>query len=290
MRFDQSLKGHFNAVDGAYSEISTEDEAKKGQITLTDFESELVINHFGSDNIHRGKASDNPVLATKTFKFYNIGGYADLTLVYPKPAKNELRLYMAKRQRFAPPAQSVWFIFEGKGDNQLTVGYMSKNDWDQVNSQNNLKVATINVVSTLDEDDSKYQNDVIAQLALQPRDARSVQYPRSSAVGAESAWDAKFQCQVDRQHETFISRVSLRQYVEIHHLVPISNQGDFSHSLDIKENIIVLCPLCHKKFHHAEVPVQEELIQHFYNERRVMLASKFINITLDELKAYYGIS
>ena len=127
MRFDDNLKKHFNAVDGAYSEISTLDEAKKGQITLTDYESDLAINHFGKANIHNGKSSDNPELATKTFNLFNTGGRADLKLVFPKPKKDELRLYMSKRQRFYPPALSIWFLFKGNGEDRLTIGYMSKN-------------------------------------------------------------------------------------------------------------------------------------------------------------------
>ena len=141
----------------------------------------------------------------------------------------------------------------------------------------------------MDEDDTEYQNDIAAQLAQLPRNVRVVQFPRNSTLGAESISDAKFLCQNNPQHETFISRVSLQPYVEAHHLVPISKQRDFERSLDIQENIIVLCPLCHKKFHHAEVSVQKELIENFYNQRKDLLAKKSIQITLDELLAYYGI-
>ncbi|TDS69202.1 hypothetical protein C7434_2590 [Pantoea sp. PNA 14-12] len=131
MRFNENHLSFFNALDGAYSEISLADEATKSQITLTDHEKELAINFFGPDKICRGPVKSNPDLAAKEFKLYQ-NGVVRLNLVFPKPEKNELRLYMANGKDFYAPAGSIWFIYHGRGDDLLTVGYMHPSDWTRI--------------------------------------------------------------------------------------------------------------------------------------------------------------
>lgn len=281
MKFDQVLKNYFNAVDGAFSVISTADEATKSQITLTDFERELAIEHFGKEYIHKGAVKINPNLSAKPFIFYNTGSEIILNLNFPKEGKDELRLYMSSRQGFKAPAGSVWFIYKRIGDELLTIGYMDRKDW-----LNNCGRKELNEIDKYDEE---YQENIVSELAHLPSYTFQLQYHRSAKVGAISVVEADFKCQIDEKHVTFISRVSQKPYLEIHHLIPVSKQKDFIHSLDIKENIIVLCPACHRKFHHAEVHIQKELIKHFYEERAHHLAEKSINIDINQLEMYYGI-
>lgn len=65
------------------------------------------------------------------------------------------------------------------------------------------------------------------------------------------------------------------------------NQDQFDVSLDVPENIISLCPNCHRAFHNSTKEVKKELIKNFYNRRIELLKSRDINITINELIELY---
>ena len=69
----------------------------------------------------------------KRFRLYPNGEYVGLNLVYPKPEKSELRLYIAKRRGFMPAKGQVWFLFVDKHDN-LWIGAMDEVQWRRFNS------------------------------------------------------------------------------------------------------------------------------------------------------------
>lgn len=96
-----------------------------------------------------------------------------------------------------------------------------------------------------------------------------------------------FLCEVDNLHPTFISEVTGKNYVEGHHLIPLSKQKDFSNSLDTESNIVVLCAVCHKIFHHGKKEIKEKLIELIYNKRKLRLENSGIGIELEKLKKYY---
>ena len=60
-----------------------------------------------------------------------------------------------------------------------------------------------------------------------------------------------YNCEYDNAHKTFTSKVTGQNYVEGHHLIPMSFQDDFDCNLDIYANIISLCPICHRLLHHG---------------------------------------
>lgn len=96
-----------------------------------------------------------------------------------------------------------------------------------------------------------------------------------------------FLCELDNSHPTFISEVTGKNYVEGHHLIPLSKQKDFMNSLDTESNIVALCPMCHKIFHHGKKEFKENLIELIYNKRKLRLEKSGIGIQLDKLKEYY---
>ncbi|MDC0870347.1 HNH endonuclease [Flavobacteriaceae bacterium] len=99
--------------------------------------------------------------------------------------------------------------------------------------------------------------------------------------------NANFQCENDPTHKTFISARTGKQFVEAHHLVPMEYQGDFAVSIDVPENIISLCPNCHRAFHNSEASIQEGLIAKFFALRSSSLEERGIYISLDKLLEYY---
>lgn len=56
-----------------------------------------------------------------------------------------------------------------------------------------------------------------------------------------------YRCVVDTSHTTFIAKS--KPYVEGHHVVPMFQQKNYNFPLDDVDNIISLCPNCHREIH-----------------------------------------
>ncbi len=81
---------------------------------------------------------------------------------------------------------------------------------------------------------------------------------------------AEFLCEVNKNHRTFISQRTNLPYSESHHFVPMKFQDDFSFPLDCVENIISLCPTCHRGFHHGITDHKKSLITKIYETRNAL--------------------
>ncbi|NOW82959.1 5-methylcytosine-specific restriction protein A [Clostridium beijerinckii] len=110
-------------------------------------------------------------------------------------------------------------------------------------------------------------------------------YPRSRRVSINALRHAKYKCEFDNTHLTFIRRNSDINYTEPHHLVPITYHNNFEISLDVEENIVSLCCNCHKQIHLGEG--FEVMLEKLYNERKDLLKMVGIDISLDELIKLY---
>lgn len=274
-RFNSLQKNILNAVDGAYSVITAKDEAKKGQITLTGNETEIVEAWFDKSKIHVGKARDNVAKATKTFFVFNTGKTGKLKLVYPKKDKSELRLYMNKTQGFRPKAGDIWFVYEQSKKGPLGIGWMNPDVWANLGA--------------MDEDDAGYLDDLQNPAAPKPTTTTKTGYARKRNVALKRMAAADYKCEVDHSHITFVSPVTDSNFVEPHHLIPMKGQPDFKVSLDIGENIAVLCPNCHKAMHYAGREDKLRLLKDFYARHQPQLSKKGVDIGLDELIVYYNL-
>lgn len=116
----------------------------------------------------------------------------------------------------------------------------------------------------------------------------SIGYRRDPSVAALAQQQAGFRCEVDSAHLTFTSRVSKDNFVECHHLIPMSLQPEFRVSLDIVENIVVLCPTCHRLLHHG-LPVEKTpLLRELVQRRQVALQSRGVFVEFKRLVKEYG--
>jgi len=122
-----------------------------------------------------------------------------------------------------------------------------------------------------------------------PSSTISLAWMRDPGIARKAIEEANYKCLNDLTHETFISEKTGQQFVEAHHLIPMEFQDDFIDSIDVPENIICLCPNCHRAFHNSIEAVKNELIAKFYENRKALLEDRGIIITLDQLKASYKI-
>ncbi len=84
-------------------------------------------------------------------------------------------------------------------------------------------------------------------------------YPRNSAVRVSVKKRAMYLCEFPSCTYTPFIKSDGEQFVEVHHIIPLSEGGR-----DKKENMASLCPICHRKLHYAEnkETLIEELKRH----------------------------
>jgi 5-methylcytosine-specific restriction enzyme A len=113
-------------------------------------------------------------------------------------------------------------------------------------------------------------------------------YERNPQKAANAKAIADYKCEFDEEHKTFTSEVNNNQYVEAHHLIPISEQGHFQYGIDVEANIVALCPVCHRKIHYAIEPEKEEMLEKLYSKRIERIKKCGIDVTFDELVDIYN--
>ncbi len=278
MRFSAAHSLYFNAKDGAYSRI-TEREYFDSQITLSDAEAELAVNYFGT-TILVGNVGVDKVQAKKPFKLFNKNEFVHLNLVYPKPGKNELRLYISIRAGYKPPAGHVWFLLIDRND-VLNIGSMVEAQWHRLGQY--------------DEGDVDYQlaieQDILADSVLEKGQIKTITlgerktYYRDTKIAKARFQLAKYRCEFDPSHTTFPSTKG-HPFVEAHHFIGISLQEKYAISLDSVNNVFALCPTCHKAIHYARIDYRSEVVSTLFGQRP-KLASKY-ELTLDQALQFYN--
>ena len=129
MKFYNTQLSYFAATEGAYSEV-TKNEYEKGQITIVEDEGEVdvLISALGRQNIPRTPDSWR---STVEIISRNGGiGQGSLKINFPKPDKDELRIYRNQREGFDYLEGDIWFIFRKKRD--LTIGSMPLRKWNHL--------------------------------------------------------------------------------------------------------------------------------------------------------------
>jgi hypothetical protein len=116
---------------------------------------------------------------------------------------------------------------------------------------------------------------------------RYLSNPRRSRNALEIAG---FKCEIDQSHTTFLNKKSKKQYMEAHHLIPMRKQGAFKYDIDVPENILCLCPNCHRKIHLAEDTSKKAILKQAYEKKRLQLPQRGISISFNALVDIYDIS
>ena len=125
------------------------------------------------------------------------------------------------------------------------------------------------------------------QKELKIEEAKEI-YPRDKQEKQEALNLANYKCEVDEKHTTFIAHSTNKNYVEGHHLIPINQYAEFEHDVDVRANIISLCPTCHRKLHSGIKKDIDELLEKLHHKRIDRLKKVGLDITIDELKYIYA--
>lgn len=106
---------------------------------------------------------------------------------------------------------------------------------------------------------------------------------RNSKLSKSFIEKQDFKCFFDENHSTFPTN-SKPNYVEAHHIIPISLNDSFSEELDCEENLIALCPNCHKSIHLAKNEYKEKLLEKILSKNPEF---KKFGLTITDMKEIY---
>lgn len=113
-------------------------------------------------------------------------------------------------------------------------------------------------------------------------------WKRDPSIGRKALARVHYSCEHVKSHKTFISKTSENYFVECHHLVPMEYQGDFGNNpLDILDNIVSLCPLCHRILHHGKTKEVEKILKKLFKERKAKLLKNNIDTSYNDLLKKY---
>ena len=104
---------------------------------------------------------------------------------------------------------------------------------------------------------------------------------------------AYYSCENNYNHETFISKKNQQIYMEAHHLIPVCFQKEvwdkYHINIDCVENIVSLCPTCHKAIHYGTKEVQRNMIRELFSRCAPKYKAIGLNITIDEIYKFYRV-
>ena len=155
----------------------------------------------------------------------------------------------------------------------------------------------INIYDTIDEDlfqveIQKIQKQIIPEGPIPRKNktntAISSKWTRSPGMSATALNNSNYNCEINSSHVTFPSS-SGEQFMEAHHLIPMEYQENFIVSIDVPENIVSLCPNCHRGFHNSNNDYKMGLIYAMFEKRQNELNFRGINIDYEELLSLYKI-
>lgn len=155
--------------------------------------------------------------------------------------------------------------------NELGINYLMNNS-----TITNFSVDNIEISSELLEELNSRKPEIVS--------TASTTYKRNPIVRKKVLQDALGFCQIDNEHETFISRTGELPYLEVHHLIPMMYQASYEINLDMVDNMIAICPNCHRKLHYSVKDDEyEQLVKKLYTNH----IEKLGIVSLSTFLSYY---
>ena len=137
------------------------------------------------------------------------------------------------------------------------------------------------LVKTIDYKDMFYTNDLEENII---RNKIVVNVKRDSRVIYDALLNNHFKCYFNDEHITFKTD-KFENFVEGHHIIPMGYQRSFNLNLDIVDNVIPLCPNCHRMIHLAKDEVKRQYLDIIFNKKDKLLS--FDNMTKEDLYELY---
>ncbi len=247
-------------------------------------ESRRIVGWYKNATVYRNyqepPPNSNRIYNGEKIGYYTEANLADCRLLKDEQRENSNILIPAGKGQKGMGRSNVWYA--DKETNKPLVKSVLK---------------FINNYSGEKETDLEYQERILKAKPLKlpsgpiSRPARSgginKQWKKDASIAKGVLNKYKFKCEVDKKHITFISKSTKNNYVEAHHLIPMSAQDDFYYSLDVPGNIISLCPICHRLVHFATKSKKQKILQFLFKKRIDEIKAHGLEITYEKLTSYY---
>ena len=105
---------------------------------------------------------------------------------------------------------------------------------------------------------------------------------------------ADYKCEVNASHNTFLNKHG-KPYMEGHHLIPCTTENakeiweKFGKNIDCKENIVSLCPTCHRAIHLGNQDEKRRVLSILISNHLPALREIGIKVTEEDLFQLYGV-
>lgn len=122
--------------------------------------------------------------------------------------------------------------------------------------------------------------------------ANGRQVDKKSRIAKAALAKARFKCANNDKHITFRTTRG-HVYMEGHHLIPCTCAnsdyfwGKFNINIDCVQNVVSLCPTCHRLAHFGSKNERDELLRKLYDHQIKDLKEVGLDISLDELLKLY---
>lgn len=156
-----------------------------------------------------------------------------------------------------------------------------------------------NYIEKIDEIDENNVNTDVAEGAykIAPPNIKesevSKKYKRNPLLGKIAIQNAYYCCERNAHHETFESAKTRKSFMEAHHLVPVKYQQEiwnkYHINVDCVENIVSLCPTCHRAFHNGTKEVKKQMIENIYEKLLPRYKSIGFKIDVEEIEKLYKV-
>jgi hypothetical protein len=274
-------------MDTVFERHVTPAEADKGHITIRKLWWPKFEKRF-SPILHESKRQKGDSDYLKTFYIEDTNRSILLKLCRRNTPRNEMRLYFSEDSGFKARLDEILIVRFTP-----TRAYLSKRPSQIKNPRALFPVETKKnrrkkLPRLKDVDDSgTLINSALHTEPGQRTTAEKKVWARSARLANRCIRDAEFRCEAKMDRDKFISKRTKKNYVEVHHLIPLSRQKDFEVTLDSIENLCCLSPIAHRAIHYGRNEDATRVLYKLLEKKRPALLKYGVNE--DYLLRSYGI-
>lgn len=286
--FSDRLNAYFGATVGAFSKTTETEGDSKRQYNVKAGQRDILEDVLGRElTVRLGKGSkenleNEGIPSTSVMRVYPSGQKIEVTLLYPKLDKRELRIYFSGAT-FKANAHDYILIYVRNGE-----------PWIGAISEIALKIISAGSYEVNDltarEENLEEEIDNYQTLINKPPEKVDIQsgtlaWKRDAKIAKKALKASGYKCELFPEQITFTSKFTGMPFMEVHHLVPMKHQSNFAMSLDVIENLCILNPTAHRLVHHAEYGELEPHLHTLFTKREKFLSA--INVNWDDLQSIY---
>lgn len=120
---------------------------------------------------------------------------------------------------------------------------------------------------------------------------RGMKVVKNPIFGKIAIKQSDYKCDANINHTTFESKKTKRDFMEAHHLIPMSKAKEIfdnqSINIDCVENLVSLCPNCHRASHYGSNSVKRDLLSNLYNKKENDYQKIGLQISFEDLLKMY---